>query len=277
MGVKALTAVWEHSSAGGSELLVLLALADRADDAGVCWPGIVDLQRKTRQSERAVRDNVRRLENRGELSTRRRRRETSIYQILLPGLVDERTLEVSSPADSAPSLTGSFAYENVRVSAPEPSQLSEENPTDISTPEVVDISVRSADENAPKRALSFQENLATRLLEDEVLPIFASRPGYNARIEFGRVWRKGWETCLEADQNPIQFGVNLAARYLELLGEEPNWKLLGRLVGKYQTYALVGLDEALMHGVEGDREILAYATAVCKSHEERRAAEQMTN
>ena len=39
MGVEALTRVFEHAPHDGMELLVLIALANIADAAGVCWPG----------------------------------------------------------------------------------------------------------------------------------------------------------------------------------------------------------------------------------------------
>ena len=40
MSIKRMNAVWNLSKQSGSALLVLLALADRADDDGFCWPGL---------------------------------------------------------------------------------------------------------------------------------------------------------------------------------------------------------------------------------------------
>lgn len=47
------------------ELLVLLALADFANDDGWCWPSMVALGQKARMSDRQARTYVRRLEARG--------------------------------------------------------------------------------------------------------------------------------------------------------------------------------------------------------------------
>lgn len=51
MSVKAQNWVWQHSRAEGNELLVELAIADRANDDGEdCWPSMETLCRKTRLS-----------------------------------------------------------------------------------------------------------------------------------------------------------------------------------------------------------------------------------
>ena len=44
--------VWSHSQQNGGELLVMLALADFANDAGECWPSIPVLAQKSRLSAR---------------------------------------------------------------------------------------------------------------------------------------------------------------------------------------------------------------------------------
>ncbi|MCK4340736.1 MAG: helix-turn-helix domain-containing protein [Phycisphaerae bacterium] len=59
--------VYDNSPVKGSALLVLLALADRADDRGICWPAISDVARRSRLGERATRKNVRKLVDVGEL------------------------------------------------------------------------------------------------------------------------------------------------------------------------------------------------------------------
>lgn len=46
--------VWDHSKQSGNGLLLMIALADQANDQGLCWPSIGTLARKTRLSERTV-------------------------------------------------------------------------------------------------------------------------------------------------------------------------------------------------------------------------------
>jgi hypothetical protein len=49
-----MTAVWDHTPYEGGELLVLLALADWADDQGRCWPSVPAIAQKARLKERHV-------------------------------------------------------------------------------------------------------------------------------------------------------------------------------------------------------------------------------
>lgn len=63
-----MTAVWEHSQHKGSELLLLLALADFAhDDGSSIYPSNAKLCEKVRMVERSVRYILRKLERSGEL------------------------------------------------------------------------------------------------------------------------------------------------------------------------------------------------------------------
>ena len=67
MSLKQMTKVWEWSDSEGTSLLVMLALADHADDDGYCFPGIARIARKCRVSERSVQRHLRDLEKIGEL------------------------------------------------------------------------------------------------------------------------------------------------------------------------------------------------------------------
>ena len=52
MSIKAIDAVWTHSRHRGGKLLLLLAIADFANDNGVAWPSIATLAKKARMSDR---------------------------------------------------------------------------------------------------------------------------------------------------------------------------------------------------------------------------------
>jgi hypothetical protein len=68
MGVEALTRVFEHAPHDGMELLVLIALANIADAAGVCWPGHEYLSLYARvKHERNLRQYLRALESTGNI------------------------------------------------------------------------------------------------------------------------------------------------------------------------------------------------------------------
>lgn len=67
MSVRVMTAAWAVDIAAG-EKLVLLALADCANDEGKCWPGLPSLARKTGKSRRSLIDAIHALEKGGHLS-----------------------------------------------------------------------------------------------------------------------------------------------------------------------------------------------------------------
>jgi len=69
MSIKVMSAVWEGSPYDGGKLLLHLALADRADDEGVCWPSIPTLAKKIRVSDRHVQRMMREMEDDGQLVT----------------------------------------------------------------------------------------------------------------------------------------------------------------------------------------------------------------
>ena len=57
--------IWGSGPSDATGKLVLLALADYANDAGECWPAVVSLAEKCSLSERATRNALRRLEAAG--------------------------------------------------------------------------------------------------------------------------------------------------------------------------------------------------------------------
>lgn len=64
---------WRHSKAGGSDRLVLLAIADQADDDGLnAWPSYATIAERCLISERTAQRCVQKLEEMGELAVERR-------------------------------------------------------------------------------------------------------------------------------------------------------------------------------------------------------------
>lgn len=68
MSIRLMTKVFDRYDGGGGELLLALALSDHAsDDGSRIYPGIKSLSQKTRQSERTVQYQIRRMEESGWL------------------------------------------------------------------------------------------------------------------------------------------------------------------------------------------------------------------
>ena len=59
--------VWDQAHVGSNQLLVLLALADRADEDGICWPGVAYLAERARVQDRQVQRIIQELVRTGEL------------------------------------------------------------------------------------------------------------------------------------------------------------------------------------------------------------------
>lgn len=74
MSVQASTWAWAQPTSSSGQRLVLLALADTADDTGECWPGVRRICEKTQLSERQVRTHLDALEAAELLDRTRRRR-----------------------------------------------------------------------------------------------------------------------------------------------------------------------------------------------------------
>lgn len=80
--------VWEHSKQRGASLLVILALANRADSNGICWPGQDELAARARISRRSVQRIVDRATAAGEIAVTERPGKSHLYVVLV-GLRDE--------------------------------------------------------------------------------------------------------------------------------------------------------------------------------------------
>lgn len=76
-----LSACWRIEWLSPAQKLVLVSLADQANDDGVCWPSIRTLGIRTCLSERAIRDALRALEEMGLLTTGQREGRSSYYTV----------------------------------------------------------------------------------------------------------------------------------------------------------------------------------------------------
>ncbi len=86
MSVKVMGRVWDDSGIKGSAKLLLLAIADFADDNGKAWPSVETLARKIGMGERNTRYMLRALEEQGRLSIDLSAgpKGSSMYRVLAP-------------------------------------------------------------------------------------------------------------------------------------------------------------------------------------------------
>ena len=91
MSIKVMTNVWAESKQKGSKLLLLLALADHADDNGFCFPGTETLAQKIRMTTQSVYNLTKALIEDGELVkiSRQDMGRSNTYIVLIGATIDE--------------------------------------------------------------------------------------------------------------------------------------------------------------------------------------------
>lgn len=132
MSLQLTNRVWEHSKARLGAKLVLLCLADHADENGVAFPSVKRIADRTDMSERAVQSSITILEILGELKIRKNEgpRGVNIYVISVNSTPAE---SATPPADNSPpqqKLRGaendikgcSFRQEGVQFSTVTPAE-----------------------------------------------------------------------------------------------------------------------------------------------------------
>lgn len=116
MSIKVMARVWDESRLKGSELLLLLAIADFANDEGKAWPKVSTLAHKTRMSERQTQRLIQSAEESGELVVHKNQgpRGTNLYEVMSPRQ-DVTPTSTSPGGDTDDTSRGDIAV------SPEPS------------------------------------------------------------------------------------------------------------------------------------------------------------
>lgn len=206
MSVKVMSAIWEHSPHKGSELLLLLAIADNADDRGVAWPSQETLAEKMRMSVRQVRRISGIVEASGAVTTRRRRNGSKthiIYALTIPGGQDVLQGQDVLPGDDFQPDISAFQPDIAMSAEPsiEPSQGQE---LDLAAPprtrtrrdEIWDALAAIFGEPATQTAKALRGRIVSSLLgaDATVQQIQDSPAAYRARMPSGTLFT---ETALE--------------------------------------------------------------------------------
>lgn len=85
MSTKLMTAIWDDSTTKGLNLFVLIAMADNANDQGICWPSVATIAHKVRVNERTVQRAIRELAEGGHLTIQPGGgRRSNTYRIFYP-------------------------------------------------------------------------------------------------------------------------------------------------------------------------------------------------
>ena len=153
MSIRVMTSVWDDlRTQAHSELLVLLALADWANDDGYCWPTISALAAKARLSERAVQQILGRLTATGRIRRIQGggRGRANRYQV------------VTARNGASETVNAIHRKENT-----EPETLKELHPFG---PKRVKLTTQNGECGAPHTSYTRQNNSATTTNDDVVSP-----------------------------------------------------------------------------------------------------------
>lgn len=159
MSIRVMSRVWENSSARGGDLLVLLAIADHADDRGRAWPGIDLLARKSRLTARHVTRCLNNLVAAGELQIQNNRgpKGTNLYQVLCFHAPDKMSALPTISRDDIP-CQGDRCLPQM---SPEPSEPSEPPTHTIDATVIADnASEWPTEEEVIRHAQAYPGNMA---------------------------------------------------------------------------------------------------------------------
>jgi hypothetical protein len=106
MSVRCISLVLEKSIHSGTELLMLVVLADYSDDDGNSYPGVASLARKCRMGSRNANYILKALQDSGELRVLKNEgpKGTNRYRIMLALLGAAKPLKRSAPLQSSAPL-----------------------------------------------------------------------------------------------------------------------------------------------------------------------------
>jgi hypothetical protein len=126
MSIKVMAWAWEQATTSSGEKLVLLALADHANDDGQCWPGMERIGQKCGMGKRQVSNHVQRLIEAGLLGTTRRCRDdhkysTYLYQLNLSSSGNGVPLGQEKPSSAGPAEVEFRTEPSVKNRKKEPS------------------------------------------------------------------------------------------------------------------------------------------------------------
>lgn len=241
MSVAATNWVWTQSKAEGADRLVLLALADFADETGKCFGSWGTMQRKTRLARSTIARCINRLEEAGELAevepakTINGRNMATVWQLPVGRCQDETGLNLTLPRSDSDITPG------VNVTLPR---------SDSDTPTIVNVketekNVKGA--TAPATATTSPSHPSSSAVEN---PPQKPRPKKAKAVQedlsalelpHGAGFRKWWMHFTEHRAAPIKGRVNpLTVRAAEII--------LGQLAAVNEQQAVEAIKDCIASG-----------------------------
>ena len=101
-----LSACWELTGMSSTQKIVLISLADQANDEGVCWPSIKSISKRSCLTERAVRNALEWLKKAKILEVQQRFNSSNVYKITTKNYLPPEQCtppELNSPTEQCAS------------------------------------------------------------------------------------------------------------------------------------------------------------------------------
>ncbi|WP_318205345.1 helix-turn-helix domain-containing protein [Streptomyces sp. SCL15-4] len=197
MSFKVTNWVWTRSESRNGARLVMLALADRADDNGCCWPSIDDLAERTKLSPRAVQKAIATLAEIGELDIENGggRHRSNRYRI------------IPKPRTSD-GVTGPEPRTNDGVSAQETPNSATETPNfEAETP---NSATRNPVQSSPEPSIEPTENRQRNLPARRTEPTPAEALLAKWWEQYGHTTAQGKRTIQRAITDALSNGIDVA-------------------------------------------------------------------
>ena len=217
--------MWEHSRAKGSALLVLIAIADMANDEGDCWPGRTSLAKKCRMGVRNLQAKTVELDQMGELEIilndgkQTAKGKTNRYRIL--GVQPAASQSARGESDCTPGVnqTAPHKGEGVNPAAPlgvnqtapdplvDPSFKNDPFKNDPSSESILD------DSNDPPALLGDDDEFDI-LIQAEIQKIGLDKAAHERLLEQGLMYALAlrWHVAKTARTNPAGLAVSVMGK-----------------------------------------------------------------
>jgi hypothetical protein len=192
--------IFERSPARGCDRLVLLVLADFANDQGACWPSMATIAHKANLSRRYTIDILAKLESAGAIKVERRRagrmNKSNVYQINAPALAGPAAEQAAAPDKTVPGAPGDV---------PPLTTPGEAQPTRVMQPGSPDPSINPQTQPSRKPDSTPAQPSHGLFLIAEAL---AEVTGISFEANRGRIFREAKELARDATATPDAIRLN---------------------------------------------------------------------
>lgn len=189
--------VWSDSQQSGSALLLLLAIADHANDDGVCWPSVARLAQRARVKERQAQNIIKELAASGEIDIQHGagRSHTSLYIIRL-GVPDGEKVQSTAPIKGKEK--GAIQRQKVQSSTKKVQSSTVKGAADC-TRSIIEPPIEPPlESSSPPMAGDDDGNAAKGLIAELQARQFVYLDKHPQRLADNLLSEFGWDRCLAA-------------------------------------------------------------------------------